>query len=77
MWSGKLCVFTSRSFVHKLPARFSGFREMLRMDKLCRKVGFDDEQFGTLIGGKLSVPKCTGRDSGSRTQTGISYSAFG
>ena len=28
------------------------FREMLRMDEFCRKVGFNDEQTETLIGGK-------------------------
>ena len=31
---------------------FPRFREMLRMDELCRKVGFNDEQTETLIGGK-------------------------
>lgn len=31
---------------------FPLFREMLRMDDLCRKVGFSDEQTETLISGK-------------------------
>lgn len=32
---------------------FPRFREMLCMDELCRKVGFNDEQTATLIKGKL------------------------
>lgn len=41
-----------QSIVRKALAWFPRFREMLRMDELCRKVGFNDEQTETLIGGK-------------------------
>lgn len=41
-----------QSVVRKALAWFPCFREMLRMDELCRKVGFNDEQTETLIGGK-------------------------
>lgn len=41
-----------QSVVRKALAWFPRFREMLRMDELCRKVGFNDEQTETLIGGK-------------------------
>ena len=42
-----------QSVVHKALAWFPRFREMLRMDELCRKVGFNDEQTETLIKGNL------------------------
>lgn len=41
-----------QSVVRKALAWFPRFREMLRMDELCRKVGFNDEQTEMLIGGK-------------------------
>ena len=41
-----------QSVVRKALAWFPRFREMLRMDEFCRKVGFNDEQTETLIGGK-------------------------
>ena len=41
-----------QSVVRKALAWFPRFREMLRMDELCRKVGFNDEQTEALIGGK-------------------------
>lgn len=41
-----------QSVVRKALEWFPHFREMLRMDELCRKVGFNDEQTETLIGGK-------------------------
>lgn len=41
-----------QSVVRKALAWFPRFREMLRIDELCRKVGFNDEQTETLIGGK-------------------------
>ena len=41
-----------QSVVRKALAWFPRFREMLRMDELCRKVGFNEEQTETLIGGK-------------------------
>ena len=41
-----------QSVVSKALAWFPRFREMLRMDELCRKVGFNDEQTETLIAGK-------------------------
>ena len=41
-----------QSVVRKALTWFPRFREMLRMDELCRKVGFNDEQTETLIGGK-------------------------
>lgn len=41
-----------QTVVRKALAWFPHFREMLRMDELCRKVGFNDEQTETLIGGK-------------------------
>ncbi len=41
-----------QSVVRKALAWFPRFREMLRMDELCRRVGFNDEQTETLIKGK-------------------------
>ena len=41
-----------QSVVRKALAWFPRFSEMLRMDEFCRKVGFNDEQIETLIGGK-------------------------
>ncbi len=41
-----------QSVIRKALAWFPRFREMLRMDELCRKVGFNEEQTETLIGGK-------------------------
>ena len=41
-----------QSVVRKALAWFPRFREMLRMDELCRKVGFNDKQTETLIAGK-------------------------
>lgn len=41
-----------QSVVRKALTWFPRFREMLRMDELCRKVGFNDEQTEMLIGGK-------------------------
>lgn len=41
-----------QSVVRKALAWFPRFREMLRMDELCRNVGFNDEQTETLIAGK-------------------------
>ena len=41
-----------QSVVRKALAWFPRFREMLRMDEFCRKVGFNDEQTETLPGGK-------------------------
>ena len=41
-----------QSVVHKARAWFPRFREMLRMDELCRRVGFNDEQTEMLIKGK-------------------------
>ena len=41
-----------QSVVRKALAWFPRFREMLRMDELCRRVGFNDEQTETLIEGK-------------------------
>lgn len=41
-----------QAIVRKALAWFPHFREMLRMDDLCRKVGFSDEQSETLISGK-------------------------
>lgn len=41
-----------QTIVCKAIAWFPNFREMLRMDDLCRRVGFNDEQTETLIGGK-------------------------
>lgn len=41
-----------QTIVRKALAWFPHFREMLRMDDLCRKVGFNDEQTEMLIGGK-------------------------
>ena len=41
-----------QSVVHKALAWFPRFREMLRMDELCRRVGFNDEQTEMLIKGK-------------------------
>lgn len=41
-----------QTIVRKALAWFPNFLEMLRMDELCRKVGFNDEQTETLIGGK-------------------------
>jgi hypothetical protein len=45
-------LFFLQSVVRKALAWFPRFREMLRMDELCRKVGFNDEQTEMLIGGK-------------------------
>lgn len=41
-----------QTIVRKALAWFPNFREMLRMDDLCRKVGFSDEQTETLLIGK-------------------------
>lgn len=41
-----------QTIVRKALAWFPRFREMLRMDDLCRKVGFNNEQTEMLIGGK-------------------------
>ena len=41
-----------QSVVRKALAWFPRFREMLRMDELCRRVGFNDEQTEMLIKGK-------------------------
>ncbi len=41
-----------KAIILKAATWFPYFREMLRMDELCRKVGFNDEQTETLIGGK-------------------------
>ncbi len=41
-----------QSVVRKALAWFPHLREMLRMDELCRNVGFNDEQTEALIGGK-------------------------
>lgn len=41
-----------QTIVRKALAWFPNLREMLRMDELCRRVGFNDEQTETLIGGK-------------------------
>lgn len=41
-----------QSVVRKALTWFPRFREMLRMDEFCRKVGFNDEQTEALIGGK-------------------------
>lgn len=41
-----------QTIVRKALAWFPYFREMLRMDDLCRKVGFNNEQTEMLIGGK-------------------------
>ncbi len=41
-----------QTIVRKALVWFPHFREMLRMDDLCRKVGFSDEQTEVLLGGK-------------------------
>lgn len=41
-----------QTIVRKALTWFPNFREMLRMDELCRKVGFNGEQTEVLLGGK-------------------------
>lgn len=41
-----------QTIVRKALVWFPHFREMLRMDDLCRRIGFNDEQTETLISGK-------------------------
>lgn len=41
-----------KSIISKATTRFPYFREMVRMENVCRTVGFDDEQTATLIKGK-------------------------
>lgn len=41
-----------QTIVRKALVWFPHFREMLRMDDLCRKIGFSDKQTGVLLGGR-------------------------
>jgi len=46
-------VILLKSIISKATTWFPYFREMIRMENVCRTVGFDNEQTATLIKGKL------------------------